>query len=57
MPRFTRKVDFASLGLLDLIQARDMHPVKLANTDNLLGSQPPEDTADNAYIVDDQQRQ
>jgi hypothetical protein len=38
MPRFTRKVDFASLGLIDLIQARDLYHVQLANLPNVIGT-------------------
>jgi hypothetical protein len=38
MPRFTRKIDFASLGILDLIQARDSHHKQLANLPNVIGT-------------------
>ncbi len=38
MPRFTRKVDFASLGLIDLVQARDLYHVQLANLPNVIGT-------------------
>src|ERR1700678_2146984 len=38
MARFTRKVDFASLGLLDLIQARDLFHAQLANLPNVIGT-------------------
>jgi len=38
MPRFTRKLDFASLGLIDLLQARDSYHVQLANLPNVIGT-------------------
>src|ERR1039457_1158936 len=38
MPRFTRKVDFASLSLIDLIEARDLYHVQLANLPNVIGT-------------------
>jgi hypothetical protein len=38
MPRFTRRIDFASLGLVDLIQARDLYHVQLANLPNVIGT-------------------
>ena len=38
VPRFNRKVDFASLGVLDLIQARDLYHVQLANLPNVIGT-------------------
>lgn len=38
MPRFIRKVDFSSLGLLDLIQARDLYHVQLSNMPNVIGT-------------------
>ena len=38
MPRFIRKVDFASLGLIDLLQARDAYHVQLANLPNVIGT-------------------
>ena len=38
MSRFSRNVDFASLGLLDLIEARDLYHVQLANLPNVIGT-------------------
>jgi hypothetical protein len=38
MPRFARKIDFASLGLIDLIQARDLHHADLAGLPNVIGT-------------------
>jgi hypothetical protein len=38
MSRFNREVDFASLGLLDLVQARDLYHAQLANLPNVIGT-------------------
>ena len=38
MTRFLRKIDFSSLGLTDLIEARDAYHVHLANIDNVVGT-------------------
>jgi hypothetical protein len=45
MARFSRNVDFASLGLLDLVQARDLFHAQLANLPNVIG------TAVGRYLV------
>ena len=38
MTRFLRRVDFSSLGLTDLIEARDAYHVHLANIENVVGT-------------------
>lgn len=38
MPRFSRKIDFASLGIPDLIQARDSRHKPPANLPNVIGT-------------------
>ncbi len=38
MLRFTRKVDFASLSLIDLLQVRDQYHLQLANLPNVIGT-------------------
>lgn len=38
MNRFNRKIDFASLGILDLLQARDLYHAQLAMIPNVIGT-------------------